>query len=247
MYQQRLGRGFRVVSVLLSFSSYSLKNESSTSSRAWRGKRGVFASRQTECCFCVGFCVSQTINTYKVFLKDAVQLLGATSLEATKFAEEVFHFEKRIAELTPNTEDIINPVKSIQILNVADLQRQSFSVKLVVPSPHRRHHQQLVIRFSDSLARDSAGHLPDDRFRRLYRTIDHIPRLPQRHFFHRLLVRQEVFPSSSQCTSRFFKNIYFASVFLIPLKHTQQLPDVEAGAQLSTLSVARVLGSPGYT
>jgi hypothetical protein len=63
-----------------------------------------------------------------VFLKDAVQLLGATSLEATKFAEEVFHFEKRIAELTPNTEDIINPVKSIQILNVADLQRQSFSV-----------------------------------------------------------------------------------------------------------------------
>ncbi|XP_046444687.1 endothelin-converting enzyme 2-like isoform X1 [Daphnia pulex] len=69
-----------------------------------------------------------TINTYKVFLKDAVQLLGATSLEATKFAEEVFHFEKRIAELTPNTEDIINPVKSIQILNVADLQRQSFSI-----------------------------------------------------------------------------------------------------------------------
>jgi hypothetical protein len=72
--------------------------------------------------------ITQTINTYKVFLKDAVQLLGATSLEATKFAEEVFHFEKRIAELTPNTEDIINPVKSIQILNVADLQRQSFSV-----------------------------------------------------------------------------------------------------------------------
>lgn len=63
-----------------------------------------------------------------MFLKDAVQLLGATSLEATKFAEEVFHFEKRIAELTPNTEDIINPVKSVQILNVADLQRQSFSV-----------------------------------------------------------------------------------------------------------------------
>lgn len=69
-----------------------------------------------------------TINTYKVFLKDAVQLLGATSLEAAKFAEEVFHFEKRIAELTPNTEDIMNPMKSIQILNVADLQRQSFSI-----------------------------------------------------------------------------------------------------------------------
>lgn len=63
-----------------------------------------------------------------MFLKDAVQLLGATSLEATKFAEEVFHFEKRIAELTPNTEDILNPIKSIQIMNVADLQRQSFSV-----------------------------------------------------------------------------------------------------------------------
>lgn len=73
-----------------------------------------------------------------MFLKDAVQLLGATSLEATKFAEEVFHFEKRIAELTPNTEDILNPIKSIQIMNVADLQRQSFSVRhqlreLVVP------------------------------------------------------------------------------------------------------------------
>ena len=65
-----------------------------------------------------------------MFLKDAVQLLGATSLEATKFAEEVFHFEKRIAELTPNTEDILNPIKSIQIMNVADLQRQSFSVSV---------------------------------------------------------------------------------------------------------------------
>lgn len=80
--------------------------------------------------------LAQTINTYKVFLKDAVQLLGATSMEATKFAEEVFHFEKRIAELTPNTEDIINPVKSIQILNVADLQRQSFSVRRTRVSFH---------------------------------------------------------------------------------------------------------------
>lgn len=81
--------------------------------------------------FLIDFCsfgLLQTINTYKIFLKDAVQLLGATSLEAVKFAEEVFHFEKRIAEMTPNTEDTINPMKSIQILNVAELQRQSFSV-----------------------------------------------------------------------------------------------------------------------
>jgi hypothetical protein len=64
-----------------------------------------------------------------VFLKDAAQLLGATSLEAVKFAEEVFHFEKRIAELTPNTEDVLDPIKNVQIVTVADLQRQSFSVR----------------------------------------------------------------------------------------------------------------------
>ena len=64
-----------------------------------------------------------------MFLKDAAQLLGATSLEAVKFAEEVFHFEKRIAELTPNTEDVLDPIKNVQIVTVADLQRQSFSVR----------------------------------------------------------------------------------------------------------------------
>ena len=44
-------------------------------------------------------------------MKDSAQLFGAPSPEASKFAIDMFNFEKRIAEITPDSEYMNNPVK----------------------------------------------------------------------------------------------------------------------------------------
>ena len=44
-------------------------------------------------------------------MKDSAQLFGAPSPEASKFAIDMFNFEKRIAEITPDSEYMSNPVK----------------------------------------------------------------------------------------------------------------------------------------
>ncbi|KAG8236165.1 hypothetical protein J437_LFUL005272 [Ladona fulva] len=46
---------------------------------------------------------SDVIIAYKQFLKDVSQQLGATTNDASTFSDDVFHFEKRIAEITPST------------------------------------------------------------------------------------------------------------------------------------------------
>ena len=44
-------------------------------------------------------------------MKDSTQLFGAPSPDAAKFAIDMFNFEKRIAEITPDIEYRNNPVK----------------------------------------------------------------------------------------------------------------------------------------
>ena len=44
-------------------------------------------------------------------MKDSAQLFGAPSPDAAKFAIDMFNFEKRIAEITPDIEYMNNPVK----------------------------------------------------------------------------------------------------------------------------------------
>ncbi|XP_071442965.1 endothelin-converting enzyme 2-like [Hetaerina americana] len=46
---------------------------------------------------------SDIITAYKRYLKDVAQQLGATTSYASSFSDDVFHFEKRIAEVTPST------------------------------------------------------------------------------------------------------------------------------------------------
>jgi hypothetical protein len=43
------------------------------------------------------------------FLRDVVSHLGATSTSANHFSDETFHFEKRIAEITPSPVDLQDP------------------------------------------------------------------------------------------------------------------------------------------
>ena len=44
-------------------------------------------------------------------MKDAAQLFGAPSPEAHKFAVDIFNFEKRIAEITPDLAYYRDPIK----------------------------------------------------------------------------------------------------------------------------------------
>ncbi|XP_046389704.1 protein gone early [Ischnura elegans] len=51
---------------------------------------------------------SDVVLAYKRFLKDVSQQLGATTDYASSFSDDVFHFEKRIAEVTPSTHLSLN-------------------------------------------------------------------------------------------------------------------------------------------
>ncbi|XP_050523842.1 protein gone early-like [Daktulosphaira vitifoliae] len=44
---------------------------------------------------------SKIVTAYKQYLVDVTQLLGATSGDASTFSDDMFHYEKRIAEITP--------------------------------------------------------------------------------------------------------------------------------------------------
>jgi len=43
----------------------------------------------------------QIVTAYKQYMVDVSQLLGATSGDASIFSNDMFHYEKRIAEITP--------------------------------------------------------------------------------------------------------------------------------------------------
>jgi predicted metalloendopeptidase len=55
---------------------------------------------------------SPAITTYRRFLRDVVSHLGATSTAADRFSDETFHFEKRIAEITPSPVDLQDPTRA---------------------------------------------------------------------------------------------------------------------------------------
>ena len=50
-------------------------------------------------------------QAYQTFMKDAAQLFGAPSPEAAKFSIDIFNFEKRIAEITPDNKYMNDPIK----------------------------------------------------------------------------------------------------------------------------------------
>ncbi|PSN48713.1 hypothetical protein C0J52_08789 [Blattella germanica] len=67
---------------------------------------------------------SPPVIAYKRYLRDAVQLLGATSIDAERFSDETFHFEKRIAEVTPDPMEMQDPL-SFTITTVEELKQKA--------------------------------------------------------------------------------------------------------------------------
>ncbi|KAF4520934.1 hypothetical protein B566_EDAN008909 [Ephemera danica] len=73
---------------------------------------------------------SPVVSAYKRFLKDMVQLLGATSTDASGFSEEMFHFEKRIAEITPTTEELRDPALTNNLMTLEEIRNLAQSIPL---------------------------------------------------------------------------------------------------------------------
>lgn len=63
-------------------------------------------------------------------MKDVVILLRATSSEAQKFSTDIFFYEKRIAEITPLTQILIDPVKTYNPISVSELKITAASVSV---------------------------------------------------------------------------------------------------------------------
>ena len=60
------------------------------------------------------------LQAYQTFMKDAAQLFGAPSPEAAKFSIDIFNFEKRIAEITPDNKYMNDPIKVNNKMKVSE-------------------------------------------------------------------------------------------------------------------------------
>lgn len=56
--------------------------------------------------------------------------LQATSNEAVKFSNDMFYYEKRIAEITPEAEFLQDPVKTYNPISVSELKITAASVSI---------------------------------------------------------------------------------------------------------------------
>ncbi|XP_046679024.1 endothelin-converting enzyme 1-like [Homalodisca vitripennis] len=69
------------------------------------------------------------VMTYKRYLKDVAQLLGATSSDAATFSEDMFNFERRLVEVTPDTRDL-QPLQAANKNTVGELKNWAPSIPL---------------------------------------------------------------------------------------------------------------------
>ncbi|XP_035220970.1 endothelin-converting enzyme 2-like [Stegodyphus dumicola] len=68
------------------------------------------------------------VRAYKDFIKNTIQEMGVALHDANRFAEEIFHYEKRLAEVTPDPEVLRNTKDLYVTLTVNELDRLSTSI-----------------------------------------------------------------------------------------------------------------------
>ncbi|XP_054286283.1 endothelin-converting enzyme 2-like [Macrosteles quadrilineatus] len=99
---------------------------------------------------------SKPLETYKRYLKDVAQLLGATSSDAATFSEDMFFFERRLAEVTPDSQDL-RPFQAALRMNVSELKNVAPSVPFYdvllrkFPEANIDDHTQILVPFPDYL------------------------------------------------------------------------------------------------
>lgn len=65
-------------------------------------------------------------------IQDVVINLSATRAQAEKFGNDIFYYEKRIAEVTPNRYELLNPVHTYNAIKVSELKVTAASVSFRV-------------------------------------------------------------------------------------------------------------------
>lgn len=64
---------------------------------------------------------TQIQNAYKELLRDVVIYLGSARNEAEKFGNDIFNYEKRIADITPKSQNRQNPIKTCNYITLSVL------------------------------------------------------------------------------------------------------------------------------
>lgn len=67
-------------------------------------------------------------QTYKQYIKDTVKLFDATGPDALEFAAHLFHYESRIAEITPPESVLNDPHASNNLISIGELSQIARSV-----------------------------------------------------------------------------------------------------------------------
>ena len=65
---------------------------------------------------------------FRTYVKDVVQLLGATSATSSQFADEIFHYEQRIASVTPDKTNYSDSMATFHKMKLYELRSMSNSV-----------------------------------------------------------------------------------------------------------------------
>lgn len=68
-------------------------------------------------------------SSYRRYMKDVVQMLGANSIDANSFSEDMFYFERRIAEITPSISDL-EDIRKHEIHSISMLKTIAPSIPL---------------------------------------------------------------------------------------------------------------------
>ncbi|KAF2899070.1 hypothetical protein ILUMI_07107 [Ignelater luminosus] len=69
-------------------------------------------------------------KAYKQLIRDVVVYLSVTRIEAEKFGEDMFYYEKRIAEITPHSYEMLNPVNTHNSIKLSELKITAASLPL---------------------------------------------------------------------------------------------------------------------
>ena len=93
----------------------------------------IIISYVTQSIFCRDYYLNRlpddpSVKAYQTFLKDSAQLFGAASTEAHKFSIDMFNFEKRLAEITPDFEYLADPLKTFNRMTMKDLHTMSMNI-----------------------------------------------------------------------------------------------------------------------
>lgn len=75
------------------------------------------------------------MTAYQQYMVDVSQLLGATSGDASIFSSDMFHYEKRIAEITPATKQG-DPLNSHHRYKLSKMKEIAAMVKKLISSKH---------------------------------------------------------------------------------------------------------------